>query len=189
MMNEMELPRLMVDDSQKDGPAEHVMDYIISWTLRRADCKCRGEKPILYGYCRQILARLLGLRLEDDIVFDSVKVWKQDQKVDLWVELVVKQGDVSELHSILIEDKFYGKLGANQLEDYKELFEQHYSKQAQEWHKHYVLISRIKRGEIFDAYYGKAQNLGFTTFSFEEIFGYEHDECESDIFNEFWLRW
>lgn len=70
-MNEMELPRLMVDDSQKDGPAEHVMDYIISWTLRRADCKCRGEKPILYGYCRQILARLLGLRLEDDIVFDS----------------------------------------------------------------------------------------------------------------------
>ena len=53
---QMELPKLMEDDTEKDGRPELVMDYIISWTLRRADFKCSIEKPILYGYCREILA-------------------------------------------------------------------------------------------------------------------------------------
>lgn len=186
---QIELPMLMEDDSEKDGRAEIVMDYIISWTLRRADILCSTEKPILYKYCRQILATLLGLKLEDDMVFEMVKVWKQDQNIDLWVELTVRQGNTSQRHAILIEDKFYDKLRDHQLETYKEIFDNHYAKQNEEWQKHYLLISCVERGEKFDRLYGIAPTLGFKTFSFYEIFGKDHEECESDIFNEFWIRW
>ena len=134
--NQIEIPKLMEDDSEKDGRPELVMDYIISWTLRRADVKCSVEKPMLYGYCREIMAILLGLSLDDGTLFEQVKVWKQDQDIDLWVELQVDRKGIREHHAILIEDKFYSQLRPNQLENYKERFEAHYAVQGDEWHQH-----------------------------------------------------
>lgn len=187
---QMELPKLMEDDSEKDGRPELVMDYIISWTLRRADFKCSIEKPILYGYCREILAKLLGITLDDNTLYEQVRVWKQDQDIDLWIELQINRNGAIEQHAILIEDKFYSKLRPNQLENYKERFEAHYVAQPDEWYRHYVLITCIdRRDSKFEEYYGKATSLGFMTYYIEEIFGKNHKECESDIFNEFWLRW
>ena len=188
--NQIEMPKLMEDDSEKDGRPELVMDYIISWTLRRADVKCSVENPILYGYCREIMAKLLGLSLDDNTLFEQVKVWKQDQDIDLWVELQVSRNGIREYHAILVEDKFYSQLRPNQLENYKERFEAHYAVQNDEWHRHYVLITCIERTDSkFEEYYGKALPLGFVIYCIGEIFSKNRRECESDIFNEFWLRW
>ena len=189
-LNQIEMPKLMEDDSEKDGRPELVMDYIISWTLRRADVRCEIEKPILYGYCREIMAKLLDIYLDDNTLFEQVKVWKQDQDIDLWIELQVNRNGVRECHAILIEDKFYSQLRPNQLENYKERFEAHYAVQADEWHRHYVLITCIERTDSkFEEYYGKASALGFIKYSIGEVFSRNRNECESDIFNEFWLRW
>lgn len=185
-----EMPKLMEDDSEKDGRPELVMDYIVSWTLRRADVKCSIEKPILYRYCREILAKLLGIVLDDNTLFEHVKVWKQEQGIDLWIELQVNRKETCQQHAILIEDKFYSQLRPNQLENYKKCFEAYYAAQPAPWHRHYVLITCIERDDSkFEKFYGTAPLLGYTTFSFCEIFGKNHEECESDIFNEFWLRW
>ena len=47
------LPRLMRDSSETDGKAEIVMDYVLSWTLRRAAKECDiDNKPLLRHYCR-----------------------------------------------------------------------------------------------------------------------------------------
>ena len=55
-MTQKELPKLMVDSSEKDGKAEIIMDYVLSWCLRRADEICQKDnKPILYEYCRYML--------------------------------------------------------------------------------------------------------------------------------------
>lgn len=186
----IELPKLMEDNSEKDGCPELVMDYIISWTLRRADVKCSVEKPILYGYCREILAKLLGISLDDNTLFEQVRVWKQDHKIDLWIELQINRNGAIEQHAILIEDKFYSKLRPNQLENYKKRFESHYAAQTDEWYRHYVLVTCIARNDKkFEEYYGKAPSLGFMLYNLNEIFGSNHKACESDIFNEFWLRW
>ena len=179
----------MVDDSEKDGHAEIVMDYVLSWTLRCADVQYRDEKPILYGYCREILARLLDITLWDDVMFEDVKVWKQEQRIDLWVELTVKRGDSTEQHAILIEDKYYDELHDGQLERYKRAFDAYYAKESIAWHKHYVLISCVERSEKFEQQYGIAPTLGFKTFTFYEVFPKGAEMCESDIFNEFWIRW
>ena len=73
------MPKLMNDSSDKDGHAETIMDYVISWCLRRAQSICKKEKPILYSKCRYMLSKLLNLDTLDlkNIEFTRVEVWKQ----------------------------------------------------------------------------------------------------------------
>ena len=72
------MPRLMVDSSENDGKAEIVMDYVLSWCLRRADIICLNDnKPILYRYCRDMLALLCDIDLNDSVIFKEVKVSKE----------------------------------------------------------------------------------------------------------------
>lgn len=194
------LPKLMTDSTEKDGQAEIMMDYVISWCLRRADVICGREKPILYNYCRTILATLLGIEVDDSVQFEDVQVWKQENRIDLWVELQVNRCGAIEKHAILIEDKFFSGLHPtkdsdgeyrNQLEVYKKRFDNHYASQGDCWHKHYALISAIDRADPNFLMYEIATSFGFDIYSFYELLGEERDyeESESDIFNEFWLRW
>lgn len=196
-----ELPKLMVDDSEKDGKAEIVMDYVLSWCLRRGDIICSGEKPILYNYCRQMLGIILGIAVNDDTLFRNVRVWKEEQQIDLWVELEVETcGEVTK-HAILIENKYYSGLHnskdedgkyRNQLVVYKKRFDKHYDLQTDAWQRHYALIVCIPRNDAKFERYLIAPSFGYKLFSFYELLGDEKDvyiDSESDIFNEFWLRW
>ena len=190
MSNLKELPKLMVDDSEKDGPAEAVMDYVLSWSLRRADVNCiklEPEKPKLYNYCRLILAKFLEINLDDSVVFENVKVWKQECYIDLWVEVQVNGKN----HAILIEDKYYSPLRAGQLEGYKKDFDEYYNSQSEDYSKHYVLFTCIDREDPKFAIYNEAKKLRFNIFSFYELLGKEcdYEYSESEIFNEFWFRW
>ena len=70
--------RFMADSTEgKDGAKEVIMDYVISWTLRRAQNSCAYDKPILYRYCRKFLGYLLGIELKDSDVV-KVETWKQE---------------------------------------------------------------------------------------------------------------
>ena len=193
------LPRLMNDESELDGSAETVMDYVISWTLRRADVICANDKPKLYDYCRVILANILSIDLNDSIIFENIKVWKQDQRIDLWVELVVSMDNQKEQHAILIENKYYSQLHntkdtdgeyRNQLIVYKNKFDEHYRKQTNQWYKHYALITCINKDDpnFKKAKYDSAEGYGYNVFTYEELKS-KVEECESDIFNEFWINW
>ena len=195
--NRTDMPQLMVDQTEKNGKAECMMDYVISWCLRRADVICKDEKPILYSHCRYMLAMLLGLPDYSNLLFRDVKVWKQDQDIDLWVELKVEKDGLLTKHAILIENKYLTGLHdttdvdgkkRNQLEVYKKKFDAHYNSQSETWQKHYALITCIERNDSKFEQYRIAEKFGFNLFSFYELL--ENDtQTESDLFNEFWYRW
>ena len=197
------MPQFMRDSSQNDGHAEPVMDYVISWCLRRADVICKDEKPILYSHCRFMLGKLLSIENIDDVIFSNVKVRKQDQHIDLWVELTKAcQGEITK-HALLIENKYYTGLHdttdndgkrRNQLEVYKKRFEAHYAdKPNEDWDLHYALITCLERDSApFKRHFGYLTEVetkpAFNVFSFYELL--ENDtQTESDLFNEFWYRW
>lgn len=192
-------PQFMRDDTQKDGHAEAIMDYVISWCIRRADVRCKDEKPILYSHCRHILAKLLKITLTDDVEFHDVKVWKQKEEIDLWVELEVKENEQITKHALLIENKYYTGLHnttdidgqqRNQLTVYKKKFDAHYTgKQNEKWLKHYALITCLERNSApFERHFDQIIEPAFNVFSFYELL--ENDiQTESDLFNEFWYRW
>ena len=197
------MPQFMRDNSQNDGHAEPVMDYVISWCLRRADVICKDEKPILYRHCRFMLGKLLSIENTDDLIFSNVKVWKQWEYIDLRVEVDVEQMGKITKYALLIENKYYTGLHdttdadgkkRNQLEVYKKKFEAHYAdKSNEDWELHYALITCLERDSApFKRHFGNLTKVdtkpAFNVFSFYELL--ENDtQTESDLFNEFWYRW
>lgn len=193
------LPQLMVDDTDKDGHVEEVMDYIISWSLRCAMEHCKKVKPILHHNCKLLLCKILGLTDVENCTFTQIKTWKQKYNIDLWVEVILKHNGIDEFHSLLIEDKFYGQLGdakdfdgekRNQLIVYKHKFDEYYKSCTTNFKKHYSLITCIERSDPkFASYYGEVEKYGYIVFTYTELRSLFSSSTESDIFNEFWLRW
>lgn len=173
---------LMIDSTRSNGPAEIVMDYIISYTLR---CSFNNEdKPLFEKAARSILFNLLGKFDQGQHIID-VKVWKQWKRIDLIVEVTLKDGDSKEKHVIIIEDKYYSAPHDNQLQRYKESAEEYYNK---DWQKHFVVITAVYRSdETFDAIYSEVEKDGFKIFSIKELVNNVTEPTESDIFNQFWL--
>ena len=94
---------LMCDDSSHDGHHEAIMDYIISYTLRKTSSKFKETTPILYGYCISIFAKLLEIEgKHDNISFENIIVSKQDCHIDLWVKVDVSKDNKTFHHELII---------------------------------------------------------------------------------------
>jgi len=198
--NECRTPRLMKDSSEVDGHAEAVMDYVLSWCLRWSETKYKNIKPTLHDYCRYMLFKLIEKNNRANIIVENVNVWKQSQKIDLWVEAKLVDNGNEEWHSVLIENKYYSPIhlsidtdGAyrSQLEVYKKKFEKHYANRSF-FHLHFAVITCMERHEAnFAATYDEQEmgRLGFKLYSFDDMLDDSIKiDTESDIFNEFWLR-
>jgi len=172
-------------------PKEAVMDYVISWTLRRAQEKYSICDKTLFEYCKRILCKLLDVEYSNDILFRRVETWKQDNDIDIRAEVEMEKNGKKELHCILIENKVYDPTriesdGQNQLKKYKSYFDEKY-KNTPNANKHYVLITCIKRSDDkFENQYSFVRGFGFKVFSVYDLHNSELPSTTSDIFNEFW---
>ena len=182
----------MLDSSKTDGSAETVMDYVLSYTLRSVN---NSRYPIFSKYARKILFKLIEI---DDIGqrIERVEVWKQrgegHKKMDLTVEIDISQNSEIIHHALLIEDKYYSgiryddKLNEYQIETYKRIFDKHYG--CSPVISHYWVISCISReDDKFDRLYGFVGEYNFKALSIHDLTDGIDSECESEIFNQFFL--
>lgn len=109
----------MKDSSEGDSQKETMIDFILSWTLRRSTQQYSEEKPVLYQYCRKILGKLIGVAMTDDVQVISVETWKQWRYIDLWANIRITCNGKEDFHAVLIENKAYTPTHHNQLERYK----------------------------------------------------------------------
>lgn len=94
---------LMSDSSTGDSNKETMLDFILSWTLRRAQSKFSNEKPVLYRYCREILFNLLEIDDFNGIEVESVETWKQWERIDLHANINLRMPDGSkQYHTLLV---------------------------------------------------------------------------------------
>ena len=201
-----ELPSFMIDSTLTDGRAETIIDFMLSWCIRCASIEYKVEEyKIFHNYCRNILANLLGIKkINDDIQFQNIQVWKGCQYIDLWVELEVKENEQITKHAILIEDKYYGPLRQckdndgeykNQLLVYKKRFDAHYDNGENKkisWKKHYALVTCIKKEDKKFAIYDIPKSWKYHKYYIKDLLGNKNNEyqlSENEIFNEFWFRW
>lgn len=204
-MNNMKQSLLMCDNTEGDGKAEIVMDYVMSWSLRHAVTDKTSEKtPRLHHYCRFMLHKLLKLDAPlEQIVFKSVKVWKEWQYMDLCVEIKLQNKGEDEYYALLVENKYYSPLHykkdsngnwRNQVDVYKEIFEKYYSSPSRKIKRRckYALVTCVDSEEERSKMYAEAEGFGFHVFGFYDILDDEktgkYKDSESEIFNEFWLR-
>ncbi len=133
----MDLPSFFKDNSNSDK-FEEIIDFFLSWTLRCADYRYSIEHKSIQRKALKILSILLfenSNELNNRIV-SEIKVWKQKNRVDLWVELKIDD----ELHAIIIETKMYSSIRQNQLENYKKIAEDYYGNQDRKFQLHFVFI-------------------------------------------------
>lgn len=172
----------MVDDSKSDNK-EVVIDFFLSWTLRCA-ARENDKHPLVTKYAKDILTTLLDIKDELDIF--EVRTWKQHQRIDLWAEIETNKGK----HALLIETKAYSSLHDNQLERYKDIFEEHYSDKNVQLHYVVVVLSDIIPQSVIE----ECERIGYKPFSLETIYaslmGVNNDTLTltgSDLFDEFWF--
>lgn len=189
-------PYLMCDNTEKDGHAETIMDYVLSWCLRCTKYPfVKDNKPILYQYCKYMLCKLID-RLQDmnNIEIEDVRVWKQERYIDLWVEVDLKMNGKKESHAILIEDKYYTGVHDDQLTRYKQIFDEYYSDKndyPEKTNRHYVLITCLYDSNAHYESLAKAvEKAKFDIYHLYDLadksIGYK--ESESDIYNELFIR-
>ena len=73
----MEKSILMCDNTEGDGKAEIVMEYVMSYSLRMAANDYLKKYPKLCQYCRYMLGKLIDVKITDKANVKSVKVWKE----------------------------------------------------------------------------------------------------------------
>ena len=180
--------KFMLDSTEgKDGHCETIMDYVVSWTLRRAQNECSKDsgKEALYIYSRRFLGLIIGQEIKstDNVI---VETWKQEKQIDVWVRATIN----GIIHDILIEDKYYSKLHDNQLERYKEYFDNFLDENVPESKRHYVILTIRDSYECSD-YRGH----GFEVYGWDDMIEAMCGNDEkllpsgSDIFDEFWINW
>ena len=157
---------LMKDSSEGDSQKETMIDFILSWTLRRSMQQYSKEKPILYQYCRKILGKLINIAMTDDVQVISVETWKQWKYIDLWANIHITY---------------------NQLARYKAIFDQVCEEYLPDAKRHYILITALD--EMPSMLTSEFKENGYTPFCLGDLNDYEQQDSESDLFNEFWLRY
>lgn len=177
---------LMIDSTLGDGPAEHVMDYIISYTLRSVN---NPNMPVFASYCRKILFKLIDIQDVGQEI-SNIQVWKQWRHTDLTAEFQIKDKYKTTTHALLIENKYYScvsyKHGYYQTDLYKKAMLEFYANKTVELH--FALITCIARRSDLFKMYDCVLPAGFKVFSIYDFIEDNQKDCESDIFNQFWLR-
>lgn len=195
----MNTPKLMVDSSDKDGKAEIMMDYVLSWALRWADASLSSEKPLLHQKCKFILCKFLQVPCSeiDQVSFTDINVWKEHENIDLWVELKATNDGTTKNCALLIENKYYTGLhnaidedgeSRNQLEVYKKKFERYYANQSDKWELSYAVYTCLEPTHPKYSMFDIAKKYGFKVLSFYDVLP-DYELTESDIYNEFWINW
>ena len=179
-------------DSGHTDKKEIVVDYFLSWTLRCAsdDAMAVYNNDLLCDYCRKILSVLLfdnPSKIEEYRI-ESVKTWKQWKQIDICAEIILEnKSNEKERYALLMENKVYTRLHGNQLERYKERFEEHYKNSG--FKQHYVYFTCDNNfGE--DGKY--CNEKGFRAYTMNEVYNKalrsENVELTGNaLFDEFWL--
>jgi len=118
-------------DNSEGNPAELLIDYFMSWTLRCAiDTKPDNISETLHKSAKYILHFLLKDYLGDKKVSEytvvDVEALKQWKQIDLLCSVQLRIDNDDRWYVLAFENKMYTKLHDNQLERYEERVNKRY---------------------------------------------------------------
>lgn len=194
-MIECKQGKFMCDCTTGSHGVETILDYQLSWVLRcAADRNLSSEKPELYHQCITIFMHLIDpdkAMAGKNVSIESVKVWKQWEKIDLIANIIIKVNGVEERHVLVIEDKAYTHMTEHQRDDYPELVKSEYDG-YDDWkgyHLHLCVVTCHSWGDGGnEAIEELCKGSGWRVIAMENLPDWNAGSpTESDLFNEFWF--
>lgn len=189
----------MNDDSEGDHGKESMLDFQLSYLLRIANSYEFGNelaKRVLTKLIEETPQMSAGLFDENvpDLLVESVKVWKQWQRIDLTAEIDADCGNGMKHHIVIVENKAYTGIHDDQLSRYAEIIEDYYK--DKDVQIHYWVITFFDNGS--DNYESIANQCkeakgNWKCISFEDLVDlteYERQNgTHNQIVDEFWVKY
>lgn len=193
-----DMPSLfMNDDSEGDHGKEAMLDYQLSYLLRLANTYESGDE-----LAKRVLMKLIGETPQinsygfvENLSVESVKVWKQWQRIDLIAEVEADCGSGIKHHVIVVENKAYTSIHDDQLSRYAETIEDYYKGQDVQIH-YWVITFFDSDTENYEAIANQCKEAkgNWKCTSFEDLVDLTEEERQKGTYNqiidEFWIkRW
>ena len=125
----LELPAFFnYKEEGTDDGYESIQDFFLSWTLRCADEKYRGQNSVLHEIGKQTVfflmhgdnkndsGYILEQKMSPDFRVTNVKTRRQLKKIDLIAEMEIEENSIKKKYVFNIEDKWYSSIRDGQLE-------------------------------------------------------------------------
>jgi len=142
----------------KYATKELSQDAFLCWLLSLADKKyATKETQSLHELAVNLIRKFFN---DPNFQFSKVKVKKQEQRIDIWVEIDNK-------YLLVIEDKTNSNAGIDQLITYKKTVEEFCKKNNFKSLKCIYLKTGLESANQFSS---NAKNKGWTMFSLEDLF-------------------
>jgi len=177
------------DDYKVDQGYEALMDFFMSWTIRfSSEVYALGE-PNVNLYAKKILwALLYGIESKFDPTFkvSSVNTYRQWKRIDLCFEIELMVNGKIESFSLFIENKWYSRVGKDQLLGYSKLIDSFYINKDRNIRK--ILLLADDRDGNIDLEQAECLESSFCLFTLPDLKEFAGIvETGNDIFDEFWI--
>jgi len=177
------------DDYKVDQGYEALMDFFMSWTIRfSSEVYALGE-PNVNLYAKKILwALLYGIESKFDPTFkvSSVNTYRQWKRIDLCFEIELMVNGKIEPFSLFIENKWYSRVGKDQLVGYSKLIDSFYINKERNIRK--ILLLADDRDGNIDLEQAECLESSFCLFTLPDLKEFAGIvETGNDIFDEFWI--
>lgn len=180
-------------DNSEGNPAELLIDYFLSWTLR---CAIDGEQKYISKtvkeYSKEVLYYFLEPALvgveKGDIKVLKVETVKQWKKIDLLcvIKIKIKTEPEPKWFALAFENKMYTKLHDNQLEMYINAVDERFFKKKVE--KLFIYITTHEKVPPKDLEQCKINS--YRPLTLEKVTGHLQekypDRSGNELFDEFW---
>ncbi len=191
-----DMPSLfMNDDSEGDHGKESMLDYQLSYLLRLANTCEFGDE-----FAKRVLMKLIGETPQilshgfvENLSVESVKVWKQWQRIDLIAEVEADCGSGMKKHVVVVENKAYTGIHDDQLSRYAETIEDYYKGQDVQIH-YWVITFFDSDTENYEAIANQCKEAkgNWKCTSFEDLIDLTEEERQKGTYNqiidEFWIK-
>lgn len=176
---------------------EAIQDFFISWTIRCAEKRYSDSDPIVHGYAKKILSKLIfekSFVVKDQnidydfmkrISFNKVVTQRQFERIDILAEIEYElDGKVSKV-ILSIENKWYTLASRNQLESYSKILEKNFGNRISHLEKVLIYIddSLVENNQV-----SMANEFSYKIFQIGELFDKKNNPpSENELFDSYWF--
>lgn len=191
-----------IEEEPCDDGYETMQDFFLQWALHCAQEEVSKANEYLQLYAKEIALKLLFGQMDDgkyrtdhinpdDYEILEVKTWRQWSRIDLSAEIKIKnKGGEKQQFALNIENKWYTRVSPGQLENARDIMEEHYEKTKPEMSV-FKKVVYADYDKVTDQVIKSNSEKGYDTLTPEDLFQAKGERAKPTgnyLFDTYWIH-